>query len=90
MACHLVLTTDRPSQQVCDITVTATLVSLPSQARRLRLEFSMKKTLVHKGARSTRRQAVHSAAEQAAYRRRVEAFGLPALLAPYTVGRSPR
>jgi hypothetical protein len=31
---------------------------------------------------------VHAAAvEQAAYRRRVAAFGLPALLAPYTVRR---
>ena len=30
---------------------------------------------------------LHSAGEQAAYRRRVAAFGLPALLAPYTVRR---
>jgi hypothetical protein len=28
-----------------------------------------------------------AAAEQLAYRRRIEAFGLPALLAPYTVRR---
>jgi hypothetical protein len=32
-------------------------------------------------------EPVHAAVEQAAYRRRVAAFGLPALLAPYTVRR---
>jgi hypothetical protein len=29
----------------------------------------------------------HAGVEQAAYRRRIAAFGLPALLAPYTVRR---